>query len=230
MDNVNLKRHISGQFNSELESIRNHVLLMGGLVEKQLTDAITAISSMDVSLAEEVLNSKAAKNYLEEYQIEVIEKEISEFKRDPHLYVGSITQQDANVSALPSEFKTNNPLKAALFEKVFSWKQSLKSYLDGTFSKLITDIRIFLATNVVALFIAAFVCIRSEKLGGRPMVISSVITIATALSTYGYVNDNWLFNILLNSFAGYGYSAGIVSLSAWLYFEYGDKFGKGERS
>lgn len=65
MDNVNLKRHISGQFNSELESIRNHVLLMGGLVEKQLTDAITAISSMDVSLAEEVLNNDRKVNTYE---------------------------------------------------------------------------------------------------------------------------------------------------------------------
>lgn len=65
MDNVNLKRHISGQFNSELESIRNHVLLMGGLVEKQLTDAITAISTMDVSLAEEVLKNDRKVNTYE---------------------------------------------------------------------------------------------------------------------------------------------------------------------
>lgn len=189
-----------------------------------VTEKVIAGTLPKVGFAEELLNSKAAKNYLENYQLDVIKQEIAEFKKDPHFYVSSIIQRDADVSELPSEFKTNNPLKAALFDKVFSWKQNLKSYLDGTFSKLITDVRIFLATNVIALFIAAFVCFRSERLGGRAMVISSIITTATALSTYGYVNDNWLFNILLNSFAGYGYSAGIVSLSAWLYFEYEDRF------
>lgn len=65
MDNLNLKRHISGQFNTELENIRNHVLLMGGLVEKQLSDAISAISTMDVSLAEQVINNDRKVNSFE---------------------------------------------------------------------------------------------------------------------------------------------------------------------
>lgn len=43
MDNMNLNKHISGQFNAELENVRNQVLVMGGLVEQQLTDAIAAI-------------------------------------------------------------------------------------------------------------------------------------------------------------------------------------------
>ncbi len=32
MESLNLNRHISGQFNSELESVRNQVMQMGGLV------------------------------------------------------------------------------------------------------------------------------------------------------------------------------------------------------
>lgn len=65
MDNLNLKRHISGQFNTELEDIRNHVLLMGGLVEKQLSDAITAISTLDISLAEQVMKNDRKVNSFE---------------------------------------------------------------------------------------------------------------------------------------------------------------------
>jgi phosphate transport system protein len=30
MDNLNLNKHISGQFNAELESIRTQVMTMGG--------------------------------------------------------------------------------------------------------------------------------------------------------------------------------------------------------
>ncbi len=65
MDNLNLKRHISGQFNTELENIRNHVLLMGGLVEKQLSDAISAISTLDVALAEQVIKNDRKVNSFE---------------------------------------------------------------------------------------------------------------------------------------------------------------------
>ena len=42
MDSLNLNKHISGQFNAELESIRTQVMTMGGMVEQQLSDAITA--------------------------------------------------------------------------------------------------------------------------------------------------------------------------------------------
>ena len=40
MDNGKLGKHISGQFNKELEDIRNKVLIMGGLVEQQIDNAI----------------------------------------------------------------------------------------------------------------------------------------------------------------------------------------------
>ncbi len=35
MDSLNLNKHISGQFNAELESIRTQVMTMGGMVEQQ---------------------------------------------------------------------------------------------------------------------------------------------------------------------------------------------------
>ncbi|MDN6019270.1 MAG: phosphate transport system regulator PhoU, partial [Enterobacterales bacterium] len=37
MDNLNLNKHISGQFNAELEHIRTQVMTMGGMVEQQLS-------------------------------------------------------------------------------------------------------------------------------------------------------------------------------------------------
>lgn len=55
MDNTNIGHHISGQFNKELEDIRNHVLTMGGLVEEQIEQAIKAFTSADVELAEQVI-------------------------------------------------------------------------------------------------------------------------------------------------------------------------------
>lgn len=54
MENLNINRHISGQFNSELESVRNQVMQMGGLIEQQFADALTAMADNNVELARQV--------------------------------------------------------------------------------------------------------------------------------------------------------------------------------
>ena len=43
--------HISQQFNAELEDVRSHFLAMGGLVEKQVSDAMRALLDADSALA-----------------------------------------------------------------------------------------------------------------------------------------------------------------------------------
>ena len=65
MDKHNLQRHISGQFNAELENIRNQVLAMGGLVEQQLGDAIDAIHRLDSDLARQVIETDQKVNSYE---------------------------------------------------------------------------------------------------------------------------------------------------------------------
>jgi phosphate transport system protein len=54
MDNK-IGDHISGQFNKELEDVRNKVLTMGGLVEQQIELAVTAFSTGDLEMAELVI-------------------------------------------------------------------------------------------------------------------------------------------------------------------------------
>ncbi|MET4057195.1 phosphate transport system protein [Pantoea agglomerans] len=65
MDNLNLNKHISGQFNAELEHIRTQVMIMGGMVEQQLTDAITAMHNLDGELAQRVIDGDQKVNMIE---------------------------------------------------------------------------------------------------------------------------------------------------------------------
>ncbi len=55
MDNSKIGHHISGQFNKELEDIRNKVLTMGGLVEQQIELAVQAFTTGDIEMAELVI-------------------------------------------------------------------------------------------------------------------------------------------------------------------------------
>jgi phosphate transport system protein len=57
--------HTSKQFDNELESLRAHVLQMGGLVEKQISGAIEALSTGNMELAEQVASDDHKVNALE---------------------------------------------------------------------------------------------------------------------------------------------------------------------
>ena len=65
MDNLNVGRHISGQFNEELEAVVNHVMHMGGLVESQLEQALVSVYDKNEELAEKVLANDYKINSME---------------------------------------------------------------------------------------------------------------------------------------------------------------------
>ncbi len=62
---MNFGRHISGQYNEELESIRTHLLAMGGLVEQQLSFAMQALNKEDMELAHKVIREDHKVNAME---------------------------------------------------------------------------------------------------------------------------------------------------------------------
>ena len=57
--------HLSKQYDQDLEAIRSRVLLMGGLVESQFSDAMEALHEGSLELAEKVLQSDVEINRLE---------------------------------------------------------------------------------------------------------------------------------------------------------------------
>lgn len=59
------QQHISAKFNTELESLRNHMLSMGGKVEQQLTEALDALIKMDSGEAELIVQRDSEVNQME---------------------------------------------------------------------------------------------------------------------------------------------------------------------
>lgn len=58
-------QHISGQFNAELEGLRNHMLEMGGKVEQQLASAVDALVALDSGKAEQIIDRDHEVNQME---------------------------------------------------------------------------------------------------------------------------------------------------------------------
>ncbi|MXP56741.1 phosphate signaling complex protein PhoU [Pantoea sp. Mhis] len=65
MDNLKLNKHISGQFNVELEHIYTQVMIMGNMVEQQLSDAVIAMHHQDSDLAYHVISGDQKINMIE---------------------------------------------------------------------------------------------------------------------------------------------------------------------
>lgn len=65
MDRKIYKDHISRQFNEELDEVRTHTLEMGGMVERQVQEAVKSLIELDVELAEKVRFSDNRINQME---------------------------------------------------------------------------------------------------------------------------------------------------------------------
>ncbi|MAT65331.1 MAG: phosphate transport system regulatory protein PhoU [Gammaproteobacteria bacterium] len=65
MDKNSISQHISRQYNTELEDIRNKVMSMGGLVEQQVADAVRSLVEGDERLADVVVNNDYKVNAME---------------------------------------------------------------------------------------------------------------------------------------------------------------------
>jgi phosphate transport system protein len=59
------KQHISGQFNAELEAVKNHLLEMGGKVEQQIARAVESLLKRDSGEAEQVIAGDQEVNDME---------------------------------------------------------------------------------------------------------------------------------------------------------------------
>ena len=70
MDKSSIGQHISAQFNKELLDIHHKVLVMGGLVERQVKLAIQAVVTGGMVLGEQVIK--------QDYEIDALEKTIDQ--------------------------------------------------------------------------------------------------------------------------------------------------------
>ena len=65
MSNLHIDQHTSNQYNVELEEIKSRLLDMGGVVEKQITEAIAALEQGDSSQARLVRDRDREGNQME---------------------------------------------------------------------------------------------------------------------------------------------------------------------
>ncbi|MGB6220608.1 hypothetical protein [Haloferula sp.] len=157
-----------------------------------------------VALAEQGSKSFEIRLLLSKAKEEAIDKEFAEYHRDPAEYISTIIERKPSVDlALPEN---------ALISKLHGWKIQIHQYYQKVLGRILSDLRIFSGTNLVAGLISLVLALKSSGLPSSTLLkLSSLLCMAFACSIYGYFNTFSFYQYLFNWHMGWRYPA-VVSL------------------
>lgn len=128
MASTQLPRHISRQFDNELETIRERVLNMGGLVEQQIVDALKALTDSDISKGESVVRKEPEVN---SYEVS-IDEDCTKILARRQPAAGDLRLITAVIKTITDLERIGDEAeKVAQMAIYLSEKQSAKSYYIG---------------------------------------------------------------------------------------------------
>ncbi len=130
MSSEEYTQHISRQFNADLEEIRGHILTMGGMVEKQVADAVMALIEADSGIASEVITTEKKINGLERMIDEECTRVIA--KRQPAA---------SDLRLIVAVTKTNTDLERMGDEANKIAKMAIKLAEEGSLPKGFVEVR-----------------------------------------------------------------------------------------
>jgi hypothetical protein len=187
-------------------------------LEKLATDFVTektlAYSRPVVELASESLDSPLIKKLLSKDQSTAVRTEIADYRNDPVAYIADVTGKQVRDVVRPND----NPL----VEKVVAVKNKVRSFYENTLNALLSDLRIFSISNLVAGLIAFGLAYRSSEEIRKPIVWFSFLMFAAVLyCSYMYIDHLTFFRILFRTHIGWWYAALLSVMIAALYLDYG---------
>ncbi|MEQ1853136.1 MAG: hypothetical protein ABMA01_16280 [Chthoniobacteraceae bacterium] len=190
---------------------RQHI---DGIAREFVTAKTQKFITPAVDVAEEALRSELTRRLLTETQAAAVESEIAEFRAQPADYIRRLTS--AHAPPKPESFL------AKVSEKIYGWKERIRTHYNKVLRRLFTDLRIFSGSNVVAACIAFLCAWRSP---GRPSLqlklVSALLLIAIGLSIYFYIDGFSFFTILFDWYLGWSYPVLMALVFISIYIDLG---------
>ncbi len=174
--------------------------------EKFLVEKTLERSKSVIDLAKSGLSHPIASKLLSSDHKSKVEEEILTYESSPVDYIRDLTGQNGKVEGSSKMGKAKN--------KIIDYYQSV-------LSELITDLRIFSASNLVAGLFCLWLVFH-PKFRANPKVIafSMIVLISVALSSYGYIEGFSFFKILFKWNLGWWYPVGIALTIGVIYVDY----------
>ncbi|MDB5342725.1 MAG: hypothetical protein JWP89_1102 [Schlesneria sp.] len=200
--------------------VRSHLDALG---RDFVTEKTVSYSKPIVEIAHESLDSPLVRKLLSEDKALAIRNEIRDYRNDPAAYVSDLTHQPLRKLPLANA----NPLLA----KVASIKEKIRTFYDDTLNALITDLRIFSVSNLIAGLIAFGLAYRSPRPIRNSIVwFSFLIFVAVLCCSSLYIDDLTFFRILFRTHMGWLYAVLLCVMTIALYWDYGRHINAAEQS
>jgi hypothetical protein len=138
-----------------------------------------------------------------------LEWEISDYHESPDRWLTALATANRDRAAEFRFPEVKNPFARATLDFLVARLSGARAHFESSFGNLIRNLRIFATTNLFAFLIAAGLCLVAKAPRWRfwLTVWSGLLLVATLLSMLLYQDQNWIWNILLNRYHGWGYLA-----------------------
>jgi hypothetical protein len=136
--------------------------------------------------------------------VQATKKEIENYENDPRRYLEHLV--DLTIDELPKE--KPKARQNAFQEKASEWKSKIREHINATMDRLIADLRIFSATNIVAgLLVSVFAYLAQSKNSKWLMPASFLLFASMVFCAYHYYDSLTFFRILMGFYIGWFYPA-----------------------
>lgn len=155
------------------------------------------LTSPLVDAVDQELSAPAVGDFVPEFLLAQFRRAVVEYRADPASYVQRVVSQVAETPA-----DSDNPI----VQRIASINAAIAAYFDESVDALITDLRIFATSNLVAGLIAFLLALVSpDKVRALLVWCSCLMCISILLCAYLYVDDMTFFRILSRGHLGWSY-------------------------
>ena len=202
------------------------------LIEKTQAGADTAAEYAEKALENDLVGDAVSENFRKQ-----VRAEIADYREDPTGFIRKMTSKERSEDyapkiAPPTEEDAVEPEKkglAGFFSKVsknmaeVDWKEKIRQHYNKSLNALIKELRIFSGTNIMAGAFGLLLAWKSRETARRvPLLIASGILLLSLVSSiWMYISDFSVFDVIWNSYPGWGYPALLFFMFAYLYFKGG---------
>ena len=187
---------------------RNH---LDSLARGFVTDKTLEYSQPLFEVAEAAIDSPLVGDILSAEQLEAFSEEVSDYGKEPAAYIRDLTGQ--GVDDLDD---------LMLGGKVGAIKREIRKFYDDTLGKLIRDLRIFAASNLIAACLGLTFAYRNVgKIQNSLVVFSLLMSVGVVYCSILYLDRLTFFRILFGFQLGWYYPLVLTAVIAGLYKDFG---------
>lgn len=162
-----------------------------------------------VKSAEEKFQNPAIQTLTPGKQKKLIQSEFESYRKDPANYLLKLAEKSSS-----------SPSNSKLLGKFVPFKEKILTHFDKKLKSLLTDLRIFAGSNIIAGSIALLFALRSPpRVRALLPWLSFLMFLAVCFASYIYIDGFNFFAILDGSHMGWTYPCILVYFIARLFWE-----------